>query len=85
MVKLSKPWAISVEYGQYLNVGWAEIVSVDHIAKFLHTIMMVRSCMEIWWWKEMKLESNLRKLITRRVLKGKKVEKPKLMCPGSIS
>lgn len=58
---------------QYLNVGWAEIVSVDHIPKFLHIIVMVGSCVEIWWWKEIKrnwkLESNLRKLFTRRVLK----------------
>lgn len=58
-----------MEYVQYLNVGWAETVSVDHTAKFLHTITIVKSCVEIWWWKEKKLESNLRKLITRRVLK----------------
>lgn len=54
MVKLSKLWDISMEYVQYLNVGWAKIVSVDHKPKFLHTIMTVRSCAEIWWWKEIK-------------------------------
>lgn len=51
-MKLNKPWGISMEYVQYLNVGQAEIVSVNHIAKFLHTIMIVRSDVEIWWWKE---------------------------------
>lgn len=49
MVKLSKPWGISMEYVQYLNVGWEEIISVNYIAKFLHTIMIVRSYVEIWW------------------------------------
>lgn len=29
MVKLSKSWSVSMEYVQYLNVGWAEIVPVN--------------------------------------------------------
>lgn len=46
-IKLSKPLGISTGQVQCLNVGWAEVVSVDHIVKFLRMIMTVRSCVEI--------------------------------------
>jgi len=39
-----------------LNVDWAEVVSVDHVVKFLHMIKMVRSCVKIWWEEEVKKE-----------------------------
>lgn len=68
MVQLSKPWGISMEYIQYLNVDWAEIVSVDHISPYNYDGEKLCGNLVVEGDKN-KLESNLRKLFTRRVLK----------------
>lgn len=57
-----------MEYIQYLNVDWAEIVSVDHISPYNYDGEKLCGNLVVEGDKN-KLESNLRKLFTRRVLK----------------